>query len=353
MAYVLFSLLIYLRWVAPSLDGRTDQHIAADSTTYIYFADALREGRPDPVVAAGLSSYPNTLWCPVLMAFLIKSTFSMVIANYAIFFLAIILLRKSIRFSSFGFMGFMFLNATTTISLLAVNKEIIDLLVVALFFFGLRKRYFSITAFAIALALFNRYEICIALCLFLLLTSGANPWRQKRAIMLALLVVVMSVCLPLFASKILSTRFEEVTQGHTVVVLDFLEMHYLYAVAVIPKITQIMFAELVNFQKLPAYFEFSDIANTYIVFLNNLASLIVLCVLIKKRKFSLGNDLIYLAMIGWVVMAIAVVIQPRYFYFSYCLLCLSASQTVARSSGEATNREVQSLVPTQKEAAVG
>src|SRR4051812_7154040 len=81
--YICLSLCFFFQWVAPSLDGRTDQHIAADSGTYLYFADALREGRGDPYVLAALSSFPNTFWFPVLLALLLKSTFAMVIANYA------------------------------------------------------------------------------------------------------------------------------------------------------------------------------------------------------------------------------------------------------------------------------
>ena len=42
--YVVFSLILFFQRINPSLDGRSDEHIAADSVTYIYIADALREG---------------------------------------------------------------------------------------------------------------------------------------------------------------------------------------------------------------------------------------------------------------------------------------------------------------------
>ena len=98
-AYIGLSLCFFFQWVAPSLDGRTDQHIAADSGTYLYFADALREGRGDPYVLAALSSFPNTFWFPVLLALVLKSTFAMVVANYAMFFLALALLKRTYAFS--------------------------------------------------------------------------------------------------------------------------------------------------------------------------------------------------------------------------------------------------------------
>jgi hypothetical protein len=70
----------------------------------------------------------------------------------------------------------------------------------------------------------------------------------------------------------------------------------------------------------------SDLANSYILLFNNIASAIVMTLLISKRRFQLSSDLIYLAMIGAVMMALALVIQPRYFYFVYVLCCLQAAQ---------------------------
>ena len=103
--------------------------------TYIKAADALREGREDIYLTAALSSFPNTVLCPVLLAFVLKSTFAMVLADYAMFFLALALLKNSFSFSTGVFLGLLLLNATTTISLLSVNKEIVDFLAVSLFFF--------------------------------------------------------------------------------------------------------------------------------------------------------------------------------------------------------------------------
>ena len=40
--YISVSLCIFYQWVGPSLDGRSDQHIAADSVTYLSFADSLK-----------------------------------------------------------------------------------------------------------------------------------------------------------------------------------------------------------------------------------------------------------------------------------------------------------------------
>jgi hypothetical protein len=324
--YICFSFFLFFKWVDPSLDGRSDKHIAADSTTYIEIADSLRQGGADPLMIAAFFSFPNTLLCPTLIALILKSTFAMVVANYVMLFWALALLKRGFSFSVWGFLGLLALNATTTISLISVNKEIVDLLAVSIFIYAIRRRHISLLLLALLLASLNRFEVSLAMLVFLFVTSKLNPWRQKRALTLGALIIGISVTLPLLASESLNVHIEDASGGHAVVWLDYLEMHYLYGLAVIPKIAENLFAEIIDIQKFHAYLEFSDIANTYILFFNNLATAIVLGILVRKRAFVLKNDLIYFAAIGWIVMAIALVIQPRYFYFAYVLLCLQATQ---------------------------
>lgn len=326
--YVVISLLFYFQWVGPSLNGSLDSHIAADSSTYLYFADSLREGRPDPIVIARLSSFPNTLWFPVVLALLLKSTFAMVIANYAMFFIALILLKKAFTFSLGGFIGLLLLNATTTISLLSVNKEIVDLLVVSIFLLGYRQRRFNVLALALVLALLNRFEVCLVMLIFLAAESGLNPLRRRRGLTLVILTIGLSVTLPLVASASLADRFTEASAGGVVAWLDSLEMHYLFAVSVVPKIAETFFGMLVNASNWDKLSDLSDIANSYILLSNNLATAAVLMILARRRGSALRSDILYFAFFGCIIMSVSLVIQPRYFYFAYVLMCLEAAHPV-------------------------
>lgn len=323
--YIAFSMFLLVEWVAPSLDGRVDQHIAADSSTYMHFADVLREGSPDPEVIAALATFPNTLWAPVLLALLLKSTFAIAIADYAMFFLALFLFKRSFSFSTAMFLGLLLLNATTTISLLSVNKEIIDLLVISMFLFARRKGNSLLLLLALLLALINRFEVCLVLVLFMVVESKLNPLRHRRVATTVAVLVALSVLLPLAASHALAGKFEEASTSNTIMFLDTLEMHYMYGIAVFPKIAENLFAEVLNVSKWVNSYSLSDLANSYIVFSNNLATLIVLIVLLRKRALTLRSDLIYFALMGCVVMAISLVVQPRYFYFVYVTLCLQAA----------------------------
>jgi len=357
-AYVAVTFALFFWWIGPTLDGHSGQHIAADSSTYLYFAESLRSGKPNPLVVVALSSFPNTLWSPVLLAFVLKNTFAIVIADYAMFFLSLVLLRKSVRFELWIFLGLFLLNATTTISLLSVNKEIFDLLAVSMFLFATSRRHYGTLFLALLLALFNRFEVGLVMLLYLAANSRFNPMRKRRVLTLVALIVCLSVSLPLAASKSLDTRYEEAHSGGAVAWLDSLEIHYMYGVAVIPKVAENLFGEMVNADKWRTY-DTSDIANSYILLSNNLATALVFVVLIARRKLTMQSDLIYLAALGSVIMAVSLVIQPRYFYFVYLLLCLQAASVTDNGHEwdgsfqlkDAMDREP--LYPRQKEITVG
>ncbi|MFP5231720.1 MAG: hypothetical protein ACLGQX_03710 [Acidobacteriota bacterium] len=324
-AYVCFSLYLFFQWVAPSLEGRADQRIAADSSTYIHFADQLRSGDPDPPTVIALSSFPNTLWMPVFMAFELKTTFDMVVANYAIFLLAFCLLRRSLPLSAGTFLGLLVLNATTTISLLSVNKEIVDLLAVALFVYGRRKGNYFVLLLSVIVAFFNRYEVCLVLLLYLFAESPLDPLRRTRGRAILVILAVLSLLLPVVAAHQLATHLEEASRSNTITFLDNFEMHFMYALVVIPKVAENFFSELIDVSKWIHSYSFSDLANSYILLSNNFANLVVVALLLRRRAFTFKSDLIYLATIGAIIMGISLVVQPRYFYCVYVVLCLKAS----------------------------
>lgn len=326
IAYLGICATIFVQWMNPSLDGRTDQHIAADSTTYMYMADVLRGGQRDPLVLAALASFPNTFWMPVLFAFVLKSTVLIALGNLALFWISIELFRRSSEINVGLFLFFLFLNPTTTVSLLSVNKEIVDLFVVALFCYFWTVGHKWVVFLALFLSLINRYEVCIAILIFIVIRSRLNPLRRRRLLMLFAVILGLNFFLPLLVSRILSDRFVEASGGQLVAFLDTLEMHYLYVFAVFPKILENMFGELLNVSHWSSY-SIDDPANSYILFFNNFASMIVVLVLVWKRSLRISNDWIYFASIGAVVMSVSLVNQPRYFYFCFVLLCFQAAQS--------------------------
>ena len=327
-AYLGICVIIFFQWVNPSLEGRTNQHIAADSTTYMYMADVVSGRQRDPWVLAALASFPNTFWVPVLFALALRTTVLIALGNLVLFWVSIELFKRSSEISVGLFLFFLLLNPTTTVSLLSVNKEIVDLFIMALFCYFWTAGHKWVLFLALLFSLVNRYEVCLALLIFIAIRSRLNPLRRRRLLMLLVVVLGLNFFLPLLVSRILSSRFEEASGGGLVAFLDTLEMHYLYVFAVLPKILENMFGELLNVSHWSSY-SMDDPANSYILFFNNIASMVVVLFLAWKRSLRLRNDWVYLASVGAVVMSISLVNQPRYFYFCFVLLCLQAAQSRA------------------------
>jgi hypothetical protein len=325
VCYCLFCVLFFVKWVDPSLQGISQQHIAADSTTYMYIADVLHGKYFDPLALASLASFPNTLWMPVAIAFVLKSTLAIAALDILAFATSIWLFTKtSSKIDPIWLVALLLVNPTTGISLLSVNKEIIDLFALALFFYSRSKARTMLLLLALILALLNRYEVCFSMILFLLVQSRLNPWKAHRLATLVALALAMTIALPHVSANTLETHFAEAQSAGLVRALDTLEMHYLYVVAVLPKIAENLFGQLLNISQWSEY-SFDNLANSYILFLNNLACFFVVVFLAFRRSLSIRNEWIYFAALASIVMASSLVNQPRYFYIVYVLLCLQAA----------------------------
>lgn len=334
--YVLFSLVLFFAVIDPSLNGETQNHITADSSRYMYFADSLREGRNEPWILLAMSSFPNTYWVPVLLALLINSTFLIVILNYVMFFCAICLFTRAVKVRIGILLALLLVNATTLISLLSVNKEIIDLLATALFCYWLSKGKKIALVLALLIAILSRYELFLAMMLFMFLRSAVNPLRRYRLSSLIGVCIVISILFPIISlTPAIANRIDEAVStaqsGGILITLDNLQLHYLFFVAAIPKIADNLFSAIIDVGRWSTY-SMEDAANTYILFLNNLATLYVLLVLVRMRRLNVRSEWLYLAATIAIVMSISPVIQPRYFYSCYVLFCIEAARK--REPGE-------------------
>jgi hypothetical protein len=339
-AYVVITVVIFFRAVIPSYDtDTTSWTFAVDSTQYVYMADSLREGRNEPWVLAAFATFPNTVITPVLIALVLNSAFLEMLFNFFVFAVSIILLKRVFPISPVMLLALLLLNPTTTTSLLCVNKEVLDLFCLSLFLYSQRKRSRGLLLLALGLALLNRYEFCIVILGFIVAQSRANPWRLRRLITLIFLVILLNFSVPLSGGHALAQRFEEAQYGGFIRALDLLQLNYMYALAVIPKIAENIFGQLVNLQvwREPTSW-------LYINFFNNLSYVVLTMIVFVKRQMRLRNDLIYFGAIGSVIIAQSLVVQPRYFYFLYALLCLQAAHREARGPAIAHLPQHQELV---------
>jgi hypothetical protein len=335
IAWVAATFVIFFQVVIPSFEnGTTSETFSVDSTVYVYFADTLREGRYDPWVIESLAHFPNTTWTPVLMSLVFESYFKVMLANYVIFAISIFLLKKTFPISLATLLPLLLLNPTTTTSILCVNKEIFDLLNLSIFLYSrVRKNNWLLLA-ALGFALINRFEFCAVMVLFIISESRLNPFRGRRLATLLFLVIALNFVMPFFEGEMLAQRFEEAASGHAIAVLDTLQMHYLYVLAVLPKIAENMFGQLLNPQVWIASSSW-----LFINLFNNLAYVVVIAIAANKRVLTLKNDLVYFAAFGAVLAAQSLAVQPRYFQFVYVLLCLEIAQLKVGDHGEGFTRQ--------------
>lgn len=335
-AYTVFLLFVFFYGVKPSLAAdTTNQDFAVDSTVYMELADSLKNGTIDPIEAQELLSFPNTVIAPVSIYLVLNNPFSVLMFNCAIFCISLILLSQTFSIPMHRFMFLLLLNPTTTTSLLCLNKEIIDIFIISLFLYSTKHNRRALTIASLIISFLNRYEICVVFLVCIFVQTRFNPLRKHRFLVLFVLVSLLTITMPFFASSMLSHRFQEAKYGGAVAVLDNLQIHYLYIVAVIPKIAENLFGQLVN----PAVWNTSGAPQAdnapwlYNMLFNNLASLILVFILLGKRMLRLRYDLVYCSAIGAVLVAQSLAIQPRYFYFIYVLLCLQAAHPATKRAG--------------------
>lgn len=319
-AYLIAAFFIFFEAVVPSYRTEsTNEDFAVDSTYYTDFAASLRSGTGGPTGLKALLAVPN-YWTPVSISFVLNSTFLEMLLNLVIFAVSIYILGRAFPVSIATLVFLLLLNATTMTSLLCVNKEILDLFCLSLFLYSQTKRNRGVLLLALCLALINRYEFCIVMLGYLLARSRLNPWRGRRFTTLLLLVIALNFMMPAIASHELSRRFQEAESGGAIRALDELQLHYLYIVAVIPKIADNLFSAIVN----PMVWN-TPTSWLLINMLDNLAYVVLLLIVAAKRQLTLRNDLIYFGAMGAILIAQSLVYQPRYFYFLYVLLCLQAA----------------------------
>ncbi|MFT4114376.1 hypothetical protein [Silvibacterium sp.] len=351
IVYFGIATLLFFYWVNPSLTGENDKHITADSPRYIYFGESLRSGEIDPYVASALYSFPNTNWGPTLLAYLAPDTYGMMLINLGIFSLSLWFFSRAVHINPALFLLLLVLNPTTTISLLAVNKELLDLLSLSLFLYYLRHHNRLLLLLALTISLVSRFETCATILIFLFFRSRWNLWRGRRLRSLFAYCILLDLgmafllSLPSQASRLTEAgdaAGEAVASSGLLLMLNNLEIHFLFVVALVPKLLDNLFAEVFNVSHWFA-FSMDDPANTFILFGNNLANLVIVVYLAIRRKLSIRSSIIYYATLIAITMSVSVVIQPRYFYGVYALLCLEGARRIQHTPSEQPGRIVNAV----------
>jgi hypothetical protein len=329
--------------VQPSLLGKNGLRIGADSAVYLWYSGLdsdsallktayhVEQPYPDEVV---LVAFGGNILGPVVIATTLKSNFLIMLFNYALFFVSLRYLFKLPGVRIKMLLTLLLINPITAVSIMTLNKEIIVLLAAALFAHYLessRSKFMLLIVLAVSLV--ARWEQTACVVVFIVLTSRVNPWRKRRAFTTFLVIAGITVIYPQVA-PFLNPVFLAGNDvgGGLLTALGWLQGHYFFYVALIPKMLMNCFGTFINMFYTYRTWNWNDLQNSFIGPLSGIILVIVMVCTIWSKRLNLNKDLIYYSVIFMVILSASPILQPRYMYPIYVFLCAELSRKTVISN---------------------
>ncbi len=324
LSLIVSSIGIFFVYVDPSLTGATNLRIGPDSTFYLWYAGLVRDNpygaNSDPTIA--LVSLGSNYFGPVLLAQVLRNNFLILCFNYSLFGLSIWYLAKStpLRVALLTFV--LIFNPLILVSILTLNKEILAVLSTAMLcrYVSSESRSKLLLAGMLVISLLSRWQHLVAVCLFLLLIARRSPFRSRRKLAIALIVIAITLIYPTVADFVSITAFgSEELKGNTIAALTAMQAHYLFFLSALPKVALAFVGGLtVPFLQEQ---EASDVYNRVIVPLGSVFNLVMLVWFFFSRRLRLADDMILFAVVYAVLFAISPIAQVRYLIPIYVVIC--------------------------------
>jgi hypothetical protein len=339
--YLIVSYFIFFQAVAPVANFHFQPLIQADSGTY-WEASGVRTTNFADRIAAGADASSN-LFGPVLEAELLRTDFNVAVFNCLLFVFCLSILRSTPQFDRGTFLLLMMMNPFLIVSMITLNKEIFALSGILVFVrYTGAKRFRAVwLAIALVLSLFARWQQVLVLLLYVLYQSKISPVRGRPRWGVAITVLGFTVgygliyrLVPFFFAALLA----QAEGGHTILILDNIQANFGFPLVAIPKIMMNCLGRFVT----PAYFlrdyffgDFSDWLGQIILPVHTLLLSVLLAGMMFSRKLRLQHAPVYLLVLYLLMTAVNPMVQPRYEYAAYVLLCLEASRYFQLRQGAA------------------
>ncbi len=334
--YLLLCIVLFYLYVQPSFVGGNNLWIGADSATYLAVAGFVGSSKVAALQGVALVTTEGNLLGPVLVATLARTLWGIALFNISLFLIGLYIASTlpGLRLGPFFFL--LLLNPTLTPTLLTVNKEIFCFLAVVLFakYVSSEKRSMLRLFILLGVSFMARWEQAAVTAAILFLESRHSPFKHRPKLVLFGLVVLVTIAYPI----IISTRIVDLSamvayaaEGSTGPVLNQIQASYGFPIVLIPKTMinlfghllspQMFFSDLINGDP-------SDVQKYFVLPINCIMMLVVLAVAAVKKKLKLQDPAIYWCAFYWIITAVSPILQPRYQYPVYVLLCLEASGLV-------------------------
>lgn len=336
--YVTLCFILFFAFVQPQIAGTGQYILGADSAYYLSYTGVAQTAAPTEGVDA--LSFTGNFLGPIFAARLGGSPFGIFIVNLLIFATGIWALLTIPQIRKKYALFWILLNPYTATSIVTLNKEIFALQSGLLFAHYLysRQRSKLILFLALAAALLSRWEQTAVMLLFLGAEASFSPFKRNPWLVVAGMVAAISAAYPILIASTgvnLDQFLQFAENGGTILVLNRLESHYGFALALIPKACMNLFGHFVN----PTYFwtdylkeDFFDIQNQYVKNIHTLLMLFLVIALAFKKRMSLQRPLVYFAALYLIITDVTPFIQPRYEYIVYIVLAVEISRHESISS---------------------
>jgi hypothetical protein len=328
----LFGLVFLAIAGIDALEGRSELQFFADSPTYHEAArgDLLHiDNLADMVGVAG-----NFLGPWLLIRLVGDSYYLILVLNAVLMGWSIASLSRSLQLDAVRLLGWLFLNPITLSSLLAVNKEVISLAVIALLVRALVHCSPFTLLLALVVSVLVRWQLTAVLVVASVMLAPVYPLTRRwgaLAVLLGLLSVayvqLAPVLEPIRATFELAAADYE-GSGFYEWLVGLQDSGWYWLIFPI-KAAHLLFGMGLRFDRLLAPV---NLYNDVWQLLHSTSLLVMFLVLWRVRRLRLRNDLIYASMIYLAIFAITPIYTPRYFYPVYVLWALAACMPTSREA---------------------
>lgn len=333
--YLIVSYCIFFEAIAPVAYFRVTPLIAADSSTYWYASGVGRATFDDQGDSDSTSSHlVGNLFGPVVEAEVLRTDLNVALFNTLLFILSLSVLRDMPQFDRATFLLLMMANPFLISALITLNKEIFALAGVIFFIRYTSAKSFRLwwLALALALSLFARWQQVLVMLMYVAFESRISPLRGHRRWGVAITILCFTVGYVLvyrLAPWFFAALLAQAENGHTIVILDNIQANFGFPLVAIPKILMNCMGHFAT----PGYFlhnylseDFTDWRDQIILPIYSLLLTGLLLGMFFARKLRLRHAPVYLLVLYLLMTAVNPMIQPRYEYAAYVLLCLEASR---------------------------
>ena len=307
-----------------AIEGRNDFQFYADSGTYHEAARGGLVGLDSLVDVVGIAG--NFLGPLLVLRLTGENYYLVLLANAVMLFMSVASISRTLRLDSLRLAALLLLNPLTISSLLAVNKEILSLVFVAILLRGFATRSRLLLGAAAVLSVLVRWQLTLVLMLLVAMVMPTGAWRGRRRIALlgllaglsVLYVLLLPVFEPIRASFDLSVSDYE-GSGFYEWLVGWQDIGAYWAVFPV-KAAHLLFGLGLRIDRLLAP---ANLYNDVWQLLHSSATLLMFIALWRARQLRLDNDLVFISAIYIAVFALSPIYSPRYFYPVYVLWAIA------------------------------